>query len=70
MLFLWNVIYIVTISLLADIAGKRNSTMRIETLAVHAGHHADPATGAVALPIYLSTTFERSTDGSYPHGYV
>ncbi len=43
--------------------------MRIETLAVHAGHRIDPATGAVTLPIYLSTTFEREPDGSYPQGY-
>lgn len=43
--------------------------MKIETLAVHAGHRIDPATGAVAPPIYLSTTFERQADGSYPHGY-
>ncbi|MDQ6860970.1 MAG: aminotransferase class I/II-fold pyridoxal phosphate-dependent enzyme, partial [Verrucomicrobiota bacterium] len=44
--------------------------MRIETLAVHAGHAADPATGAVAPPIQLSTTFERAADGSYPGGFV
>ncbi len=43
--------------------------MKIETLAVHAGHHIDPATGAVTQPIYLSTTFERQADGSYPQGY-
>jgi cystathionine gamma-synthase len=43
--------------------------MKIETIAVHAGRHNDPATGAVAQPIYLSTTFERETDGSYPRGY-
>jgi cystathionine gamma-synthase len=43
--------------------------MKIETLAVHAGHHIDPATGAVTSPIYLSTTFERQADGSYPQGY-
>ena len=43
--------------------------MRIETLAVHAGHYIDPATGAVAPPIYLCTTFERQADGSYPQGY-
>ncbi len=46
-----------------------NKFMRIETLAVHAGHRIDPATGAVAPPIYLSTTFERQADGSYPQGY-
>ncbi len=44
--------------------------MRIETLAVHAGHEVDAATGAVAAPIQLSTTFERAVDGSYPSGYV
>ncbi len=44
--------------------------MKIETLAVHAGRAPDPATGAVTLPIHLSTTFERREDGSYPHGYV
>jgi cystathionine gamma-synthase len=43
--------------------------MRIETLAVHAGHRIDPTTGAVTSPIYLSTTFERQVDGSYPQGY-
>ena len=43
--------------------------MRIETLAVHAGHEIDPATGAVTPPIHLSTTFERGADGSYPRGY-
>ena len=44
--------------------------MRIETLAVHAGHAADPSTGAVTLPIHLSTTFEREADGSYRGGHV
>ncbi|MFI5340201.1 MAG: trans-sulfuration enzyme family protein [Candidatus Methylomirabilales bacterium] len=43
--------------------------MRIETLAVHAGHEIDPATGAVTPPIHLSTTFEREADGRYPRGY-
>src|SRR6266850_5913716 len=44
--------------------------MRIETIAVHAGRHVDPATGAVAMPIHLSTTFERDPDGSYPRGHL
>ncbi len=44
--------------------------MKIETLAVHAGHEVDPATGAVATPIHLSTTFERDAEGNYPHGYI
>jgi cystathionine gamma-synthase len=44
--------------------------MRIETLAVHAGHKVDEATGAVATPIHLSTTFERAADGTYPSGFI
>lgn len=43
--------------------------MKIETRAVHAGRHIDPATGAVTPPIHLSTTFERSPDGGYPTGF-
>jgi len=42
----------------------------IETLAVHAGHAADPATGAVSPPIYLSTTFARHPDGSLPQAFL
>jgi cystathionine gamma-synthase len=44
--------------------------MRIETLAVHAGHEVDPNTAAVTPAIYLSTTFEREIDGSYRKGFV
>ena len=44
--------------------------MRIETLAVHAGHSIDPATGAVSAPIHLSTTFERDVDGAYSRGFM
>src|ERR1035437_2288247 len=33
--------------------------MKFETLAVHAGRRPETATGSVAPPIYLSTTFER-----------
>ena len=44
--------------------------MRIETLAVHAGHEPDPATGAVSPPIYLSTTFARGDDLSLPGGFL
>jgi cystathionine gamma-synthase len=43
--------------------------MKIETRAVHAGRHIDPATGAVTMPIHLSTTFERSPAGEYPLGF-
>ncbi|MFW6040587.1 MAG: trans-sulfuration enzyme family protein [Thermoplasmatota archaeon] len=44
--------------------------MNIETLAVHGGREIDPATKSVASPIYISTTFEREEDGTYPQGYI
>jgi cystathionine gamma-synthase len=42
----------------------------LNTLCVHAAHGPEKATGAVAEPIYLSTTFERDADGEYPRGYT
>jgi cystathionine gamma-synthase len=44
--------------------------MRIETIAVHAGHEPDPATGAITPPITLSTTFERQPDLGYRAGFL
>src|SRR5229473_3211944 len=44
--------------------------MRIETVAVHAGVHVDPGTGAVTPAIHPSTTFERAPDGAYPRGFL
>ena len=41
----------------------RSTAMKFETRAVHAGHRIDPATGSVAPPIYLSTTFARDPEG-------
>jgi cystathionine gamma-synthase len=46
------------------------SHMRIETLAVHAGHEVDADTAAVTPAIHLSTTFEREVDGSFRKGYI
>jgi cystathionine gamma-synthase len=43
--------------------------MRIETLAVHAANEVDQTTGAVSMPIHLSSTFEREPDGSYRAGH-
>ncbi|MEC7570681.1 MAG: PLP-dependent transferase, partial [Pseudomonadota bacterium] len=34
------------------------STYRAETLALHAGYRADPATGSVAVPIYQTTSYQ------------
>jgi len=45
------------------------SGQSIETLAVHAARSPDPATGAVAQPIHLTTTFQRDADLSYPRGF-
>ena len=45
------------------------TTHRPCTLAVHAGNHADPATGAVAPPIHLATTFRHGPAGERSAGY-
>ncbi len=42
--------------------------MRFETRAIHADGGADRATGAVAPPIHLSTTFLHAPDGERLHG--
>src|ERR1700733_6316025 len=38
--------------------------MKYATLAVHAGQHPDPLTGAVNVPVYLSSTFELTGIGT------
>lgn len=42
---------------------------RLETLLVRAGAEVDPASGAIAPPIHLSTTFEHGPAGEEPFGY-
>jgi len=44
--------------------------MRFMTRAVHAGGKPDPATGAIAPPIHLSTTFEHGPAGETPLGHM
>ena len=44
--------------------------MRKETLAIHSTHLKDETAASIAPPIFLSTTFERSADGSYPKGHM
>jgi cystathionine gamma-synthase len=46
------------------------TTMKLDTLAVHAARHPDAATGAVAPPIHLATTFLREPDGTFAHGWI
>lgn len=43
--------------------------MKLETRLIHAGGEPDPATGAVAPPIHLSTTFEHPPDASELEGH-
>lgn len=45
------------------------STLRPETVSVHVGNEADPATGAVAPPIHLATTFRHGPSGERVAGY-
>jgi cystathionine beta-lyase/cystathionine gamma-synthase len=40
------------------------SNHKYSTLAVHAGQHPDPLTGAVNVPVYLSSTFELTGIGT------
>ncbi len=44
-------------------------TRHLETLAVHAGSEPDPATGAIAPPLYLSTTFAHGPAGERLAGF-
>ncbi len=47
-----------------------DSKQHFDTTCVHAGREPDPASGGVSPAIQLSTTFQRSADGSYPHGHT
>jgi cystathionine gamma-synthase len=50
---------------------KTNGTgAGLQTFAVRSGRGVDPRTGAVSLPIYTSTAFERDLDGEYSRGYA
>ncbi|HYC50573.1 MAG TPA: aminotransferase class I/II-fold pyridoxal phosphate-dependent enzyme, partial [Gemmatimonadaceae bacterium] len=44
--------------------------MKIETIAVHAGHATDVTTGAVTPPIHMSTTFERDPELGFRGGHL
>src|SRR5436189_124420 len=43
--------------------------MHFDTTAIHSGNKRDEATGSIAPPIHLSTTFQRTADGELPHGF-
>jgi cystathionine gamma-lyase len=38
---------------------------RFETLAIHAGQHPDPVSGAVMTPVYLTSTYAQSGPGEH-----
>src|SRR4051812_25629328 len=40
----------------------------LETLAVHAGVHPDPSTGAIMTPIYATSTYVQTSPGKH-QGY-
>ncbi|MEE9267803.1 MAG: PLP-dependent aspartate aminotransferase family protein [Thermoplasmata archaeon] len=42
--------------------------MRMATRAIHAGQKPDPETGAVNVPIYMTSTYSQSTQDEYVYG--
>ena len=44
--------------------------MKKETIAVHGSHLKDETAGAIAAPVFLTTTFERDLDGTYSKGHM
>src|SRR5713101_6973470 len=42
-----------------------SSRYRFETLAIHAGQDADPATGATVVPIYATSTYTQEAPGQH-----
>ncbi len=44
--------------------------MKKETKAIHSGQGIDASSSAINFPIYMSTTFERHVDGTYPNEHV
>jgi cystathionine gamma-synthase len=54
----------------ATMAAHGALKMRLETIAVRAGAEIDPATGALAPPLHLSTTFEHGPASEALHGFL
>lgn len=44
-------------------AKKQKAGLGLGTLAIHAGQHPDPATGAIMTPIYATSTYVQSSPG-------
>jgi cystathionine gamma-lyase len=45
--------------------GRGEGSPRIETLAIHAGQHPEPTTGAVMTPIFLTSTYAQKGPGEH-----
>ena len=43
--------------------------MDFETRAIHTGQEPDPRTGAVAVPIYQTSTYAQRAVGEYEYDY-
>jgi cystathionine gamma-synthase len=54
----------------ARTAAQHALKLRLETIAVHAGAEIDSATGALAPPLHLSTTFEHGPAAEAIHGFT
>src|SRR3954466_6725588 len=50
---------------MADIPRARAGEHGFSTRAIHAGQEADPATGAVVVPIYATSTFTQEAPGEH-----
>lgn len=44
---------------------SENPSKHVETVAVHAGVHPDPTTGAIMTPIYATSTYVQSSPGQH-----
>src|SRR5450432_1084331 len=53
----------------APLSSRCATPMRLESLAVHTGAEPDAATGAVATPLHLSTTFQHGPAGERVAGF-
>src|SRR5215469_14300250 len=42
-----------------------SAAMRFDTLAIHAGQEPDPTTGAISVPVYLTSTYVQAGPGEH-----
>jgi cystathionine gamma-synthase len=54
---------------MTETPNQETPNQKLQTLSIHSGRHVDPATGAVTMPLYTSTTFERDPDGAFSRYY-